>query len=92
MATSLAKNQIPINQLCREIINKNEFEIVNANLGFYSCITTKCMVRNRYFITRVDKLPKKTDSTNGVDQKSNEISQFPMLSRKIRKFTSSGRK
>jgi hypothetical protein len=24
MATSLAKNQIPINQLCREIINKKD--------------------------------------------------------------------
>ena len=66
MATSLAKNQIPINQLCREIINKKEFEIVNANLGFYSCITTKCMVRNGYFIARVGKLPKKTDSTEST--------------------------
>jgi hypothetical protein len=39
MATSLAKSQVPMNQMHRE----NEFELGNANLG--SNITTKHIYR-----------------------------------------------
>ena len=43
MATSLAKSQLPMNQMHRE----NEFELGNANLG--SNITTKHIYRNSLF-------------------------------------------